>query len=52
MKPSQVTFENPLGVGADPFVLQWQGNYYMTMTTNGRSVSDQPRRIAARHSSG
>ena len=39
MKPTQVTFENPLGVGADPFVIQWQGNYYMTMTTNGRSVS-------------
>ena len=38
-KSAAVTFKNPLGVGADPFVVQWQANYYMTMTTDGSSVS-------------
>src|SRR4051794_4420820 len=37
-KATPVTFQNPLGVGADPFVVQWNGNYYMTMTTDGHSV--------------
>jgi GH43 family beta-xylosidase len=39
MKPTPVVFKNPLGVGADPYVTQWQGMYYMTMTTDARSVS-------------
>jgi GH43 family beta-xylosidase len=39
MKAADVTFKNPLGVGADPFVIQWNGNYYMTMTTDGSSVA-------------
>ncbi len=30
-----VTFKNPLGTGADPFVIQWQGNYYMSRSTGG-----------------
>ncbi len=33
-----VTFQNPLGPGADPFVTQYDGYYYLTMTTNGKSV--------------
>jgi GH43 family beta-xylosidase len=37
-KEAPVTFHNPLGPGADPFVTQYQGNYYMTMTTDGKSV--------------
>ena len=41
MKRAAVTFENPLGPGADPFVIQWQGNYYMTLTTEGNSVSNR-----------
>ena len=38
MKDAPVTFHNPLGPGADPFVTQYQGYYYMTMTTDGQSV--------------
>jgi GH43 family beta-xylosidase len=30
-----VTFKNPLGTGADPFVIQWQDNYYMSRSTGG-----------------
>jgi GH43 family beta-xylosidase len=30
MKPTPVVFKNPLGPGADPFVIQWQEHYYMT----------------------
>ena len=36
-KSTPLTFENPLGVGADPFVIEWQGQYYMTRST-GRQV--------------
>lgn len=36
-KPTPVTFENPLGIGADPFVVEWQGEYYMTRS-NGKQV--------------
>jgi GH43 family beta-xylosidase len=35
MKQTPVTFKNPLGTGADPFVTQWNGNYYMTRSTGG-----------------
>ncbi len=38
MKDAPVTFQNPLGPGADPYVTQYNGYYYMTMTTNGTSV--------------
>jgi GH43 family beta-xylosidase len=34
-KHMPVTFKNPLGTGADPFVIQWQGNYYMSRSTGG-----------------
>jgi GH43 family beta-xylosidase len=37
MKPTPVVFANPLGPGADPFVIQWQGSYYMTRS-QGNSV--------------
>ncbi len=38
MKYAPVTFQNPLGPGADPFVVQYDGYYYLTMTTDGQSV--------------
>lgn len=36
-KWTPVTFENPLGPGADPFVTQWQGLYFETRS-DGNSV--------------
>jgi GH43 family beta-xylosidase len=38
IKPGLQTFQNPLGRGADPFVLRHDGYYYLTMTS-GSSVS-------------
>ncbi|MFO0790019.1 MAG: PA14 domain-containing protein [Pirellulales bacterium] len=38
-KETPLTFRNPLGAGADPFVVRENGYYYLTMTTNGTSVS-------------
>jgi GH43 family beta-xylosidase len=35
MKDAPVVFENPLGTGADPFVIQWQDDYYMSRSDGG-----------------
>ncbi|HEX2474824.1 MAG TPA: PA14 domain-containing protein, partial [Lacipirellulaceae bacterium] len=35
IKHTPVTFKNPLGTGADPFVIPWEGKYYMSRSTGG-----------------
>ncbi|HEY3393867.1 MAG TPA: PA14 domain-containing protein [Lacipirellulaceae bacterium] len=35
IKHMPVTFKNPLGTGADPFVIQWQDKYYMSRSAGG-----------------
>ena len=37
MRETPMTFSNPLGAGADPYVVQWNGMYYL-VRSSGRAV--------------
>jgi GH43 family beta-xylosidase len=51
MKRTAVVFENPLGPGADPFVIQWQGNYYLTRSQGNSVWIDRAASLQDIHSS-
>lgn len=40
---AQTTFTNPIGNGADPWVVFWQGQYYLTQSGGNIQVSRAPR---------
>jgi GH43 family beta-xylosidase len=50
-KATPVTFKNPLGTGADPFVIQWQDNYYMSRSTGGAVWINRARLLEDIHDS-
>jgi GH43 family beta-xylosidase len=51
IKPAPVVFENPLGTGADPFVIQWEGDYYITRSDGARVWIDRAKSLEDIHSS-
>lgn len=40
---AQSTFTNPIGTGADPWVIAWQGEYYLTQSRGNIEVSKAAR---------
>jgi len=50
--PPTATFTNPIGAGADPWVMQYEGHYYWTLTDTDRGVaiwrSDSPATLGKR----
>lgn len=51
MQATPIRFSNPLGTGADPWVMQWNGMYYLTRS-NGNSVwIDRATNLEEIHSS-
>ena len=49
MQATPRTFANPLGDGADPYVVQWNDMYYLVRSTGRRGV-DRSLIVAGEHS--
>lgn len=51
VKPGQLTTTNPLGPGQDPFVIQWEGNYYHVRSAGNGVFIDRAARLEDIHQS-
>src|SRR5262249_54671020 len=50
-KETPVTFTNPLGAGADPYVVQWNGMYYLVRSAGGSVWIDRAASLEKIHNS-
>jgi GH43 family beta-xylosidase len=51
MQETPVTFSNPLGAGADPYVVRWNGMYYLVRSSGGAVWIDRAASLDNIHNS-